>query len=159
MHFFRKQASIMIAIAICYSLLTACGESKVVQCTKLIQVVNKVNTLVTSQKDNSDAGTTNSLANALNNTAKELEALELTDTNLKGFQTRLSKAFRELSQSLSDIAKALDQGKNSSTSSEGKEQIEKAKGDLTKAGQAANKAAENQDALTAELTNYCSSNR
>ncbi|HLO49525.1 MAG TPA: hypothetical protein VK211_14005 [Kamptonema sp.] len=159
MQFFRKQVSITIAIAACSVLLTACGESKVAQCTKLIQIVNKGNTLVNSKKDNSDAGTTKNLANALNNTAKEIEALELTDTNLKGFQTRLSKAFRELSKALSNIAKALAQGKNSSTTLEGREQIEKAKGELAKAGQAANQAAENQDSLTSELAGYCSSNR
>ncbi|MDF0554548.1 hypothetical protein [Kamptonema sp. UHCC 0994] len=155
MSFFRKQASI-IAIFVCYLLLTACDETKVVQCNKLIQVVNKGNALIDSKKDNSDVASTKNLANALNKTAKELDTLDLTETNLKGFQTRLSKGFRELSEPLNDMAKALDTGKNASTTSEGREQIEKAKKDLAKAGQAANKAAKNQDALTSKLAVYCS---
>ena len=155
MPFFRKQASI-IAIFVCYLLLTACDETKVVQCNKLIQVVNKGNAQIDSNKDNTDVKTTKNLANALNKTAKELDTLELTETNLKGFQPRLSKGFRELSKSLSDMAKALDMGNNASTTSEGREQIEKAKKDVSKAGQSANKAAKNQDALTSELAVYCS---
>ena len=152
----RKQVSIIIAIAACYLLLTACGESKVAQCNKLIQVVNKGNALIDSKKDNSDVGSIKNLANALNQTAKDLDTLELTETNLKGFQSRLSAELRELGKSLSDMAKALDRGKNAPTTSEGREQVEKAKRDVTKAGQAANKAAKNQDNLTGELAVYCS---
>jgi len=160
MHFFRKHAGIIIAIAACCSLLTACGESKVVQCTKLIQIVNKGSSLVNYyNKDNRNAETTNNLASALTNTAKELDALELKDTRLKGLKAGLSKAFRELSQSLSDISKVLDTSKNSASTLEGKEQIKKAKGDMDKAGKAAKKAAENQDTFTAKLADYCSSNR
>ena len=57
MPFFRKQASI-IAIFVCYLLLTACDETKVVQCNKLIQVVNKGNAQIDSNKDNTDVKTT-----------------------------------------------------------------------------------------------------
>ena len=146
----RKQVSIIIAIAACYLLLTACGESKVAQCNKLIQVVNQGNALIDSKKDNSDVGSIKNLANALNQTAKDLDTLELTETNLKGFQSRLSAEFRELGKSLIDMAK------NAPTTSEGREQVEKAKRDVTKAGQAANKAAKNQDNLTGELAVYCS---
>ncbi|MGB8686873.1 MAG: hypothetical protein WCD53_06005, partial [Microcoleus sp.] len=67
--------------------------------------------------------------------------------------------FRDLGQALGDIAKAFEAGNLASTSIEGREQIQKAQTDLVKAGQQANQAAENQDALTDKLINYCKSDR
>jgi len=88
-----------------------------------------------------------------------LESLRLTDTNLKQIQIQSVKSFREMGQALGDIGKALEAGNLASTSIEGREQIQKAQTDIVRAGQRANQAAANQDALTEKLINYCKSDR
>src|SRR6476661_1711074 len=95
-------------------------------------------------KDSNDAATTDHLAKNLNLIANELEDLRITDPTLQ-----------EISQALGDISKSLQAGNLASTSIEGREQIQTAQADIIRAGQQANQAAANQDALTSKLINYC----
>jgi len=159
MYFFRKQIVIVIIFFACCLLTVSCADSPVVQCTKFTEIVTRGNALIDTQKNNNDVGTTKNLAKNLNQTAQQLESLRLTDTNLKQIQIQSVKSFREMGQALGDIGKALEAGNLASTSIEGREQIQKAQTDIVRAGQRANQAAANQDALTEKLINYCKSDR
>ncbi|HBK96919.1 MAG TPA: hypothetical protein DD001_06080 [Microcoleaceae bacterium UBA10368] len=159
MYFFRQQIAIVIIFFACCLLTVSCADSPVVQCTKFTEIVTRGNALIDTQKNNNDVGTTKNLAKNLNQTAQQLESLRLTDTNLKQIQIQSVKSFREMGQALGDIGKALEAGNLASTSIEGREQIQKAQTDIVRAGQRANQAAANQDALTEKLINYCKSDR
>ncbi len=159
MYFFRKQIAILLVVVACSTLTISCSDSRAVQCTKFTQIVTKGNTLIDIKKDSNDAATTKNLAKDLSQTSKQLEALRITDTTLKEIQGPSVKSFREMGEALGDIGKALEVGNRASTSIEGREQIKTAQADIIRAGQQANQAAENQDALTTKLINYCKSDR
>ena len=159
MYFFRKQISILLVVVACCTLTISCSESRTFQCTKFIEIVTKGNALIDIKKDSNDAATTKNLAKDLNQTAKQLEALRITDTTLKEIQGPSVKSFREIGQALGDIGKALESGNQASTSIKGREQIQTAQADIIRAGQQANQSAENLDALTNKLINYCKSDR
>jgi hypothetical protein len=158
-YFFRKQIARAIVIFACCMLTVSCSESRVVQCTKFTDIVTKGNGFIDTKKDRNDAGTTKNLSKDLSQISKQLESLWLTDANLKQIRSQSVKSFRDMSQALGDIGKALEAGNRASTSIEGRRQIQKAQADIVRAGQQANQAAANQDALTEKLINYCSSDR
>ncbi|CAA9313196.1 hypothetical protein AVDCRST_MAG84-919 [uncultured Microcoleus sp.] len=155
MYFFRKQIAILLIVVACCTLTISCSDSRAVQCTKFTEIVNKGNALIAVDKDSNDAATTENLATNLNLIAKELEDLRITDPSLKEIQNPSVKSFQEISQALGDISKSLQAGNLASTSIEGRVQIQTAQADIIRAGQQANQAAENQDALTDKLLNYC----
>ena len=159
MYFFRKQIVIFFIIFAGCMLTVSCSESQVVQCTKFTAIVTKGNGFIDTKKDRNDAGTTKNLAKDLNQIAKELDSLRLTDTNLKQIQRQSVKSFRDLGQALGDIGKAVEVANRASTSIEGRGQIQKAQADIVRAGQQAKQAAATQDVLTGKLINYCSSDR
>lgn len=159
MYFFRKQIAILLVVVACCTLTISCSESRTVQCTKFIEIVTQGNALIDIKKDSNDAATTKNLAKDLNQTATQLEALRITDTTLKELQGPSVKSFREMGQALGNIGKALESGNQASTSIKGREQIQTARADIIRAGQQANQAAANQDALTDKLIKYCKSDR
>jgi len=159
MYFFRKQIAILFIVVACCTLTISCSESRTVQCTKFTEIVTKGNTLIDLKNGSYDAATSKNLAKDLNQTAKQLEALQITDATLKEMQGPSVKSFREMAQGIGDIGKALEAGNQASTSIEGREQIQAATADIIRAGQRANQAADNQDALTGKLIKYCKSDR
>ncbi|MEG3850483.1 hypothetical protein QT971_25320 [Microcoleus sp. herbarium19] len=159
MYFFRKQISILLVVVACCMLTISCSENRAAQCTKFTEIVTKGNTLIDLKKDNYDTATTKNLAKDLNQIAKQLEALQITDRTLQEMQGPSVKSFREISQALWDIGKALEAGNQASTSIKGREQIQAARTDIIRAGQEANQAAQNQDALTGKLIDYCKGDR
>jgi hypothetical protein len=79
-------------------LLVGCGESKVAQCNKLIAVANKAATesKQMSQSSNPDKiGQLSQMADKLDQYAKEIQAVEIKDDQLKGFQGRFAKMYQE----------------------------------------------------------------
>ncbi|MEG3968334.1 hypothetical protein QUA00_12040 [Microcoleus sp. T2B6] len=159
MYFFRKQIAILLIVVACCTLTISCSNSRAIQCTKFTEIVNKGNALIDVDKDSNDAATTDNLAKNLNLIANELQALRITDPTLKEIQEPSVKSFQEISQALGDISKSLQTGNLASTSIEGREQIKTAQADIIRAGQQANQAAANQDALTSKLINYCKRDR
>lgn len=84
-----------------------------------------------------------------------MESLQLTDANLKEFQSESVKSFREMGQRFGDIGKSLEVGNSASISIEGREQIRKARADIIKYGEQTNDAVVNQEAVTKKLIDYC----
>ena len=160
MYFFRKPIAVLLVFVACCILTVSCGgENRTAQCTKLTEIVTKGNAFIDLKKDSNDAATSKNLAKDLNQTAKQIEDLRITDPTLKEIQGPSVKSFREMGQALGDIGKALEAGNRASTSIEGREQIQKAQADIIRAGQQANLAADSQEALTSKLINYCKNDR
>ncbi|MGL5061664.1 MAG: hypothetical protein ACRC62_16970 [Microcoleus sp.] len=155
MRFFRKSIARILVVICCCLLAVSCGESREVQCTKLTEAVTKGNALIDAQHTNYDIASTKKLAKDLDRTAKQIENLKLTDSNLKEFQQQLVTSFREMGEALGDIGKALEVGNRVAPSTEGREQIKKAQANIARAGKQANRAAESQDAVNEKLVNYC----
>ncbi|MBE9120998.1 hypothetical protein IQ269_09235 [Tychonema sp. LEGE 07199] len=159
MYLFRKQIAILSLVVACCTLTISCGDNRTVQCTKFTEIVTKGKALIDLKKGSYDAVTSKNLAKDLNQTAKQLEALEVTDPTLKEIQGPSVKSFREMGQALGDIAKALETANQASTSIKGREQIKTASANILRYGQQANQAAENLDALSGKLIQYCKSDR
>ncbi|MEB3341954.1 hypothetical protein [Okeania sp.] len=153
---FRKLTIISGVIIVCLS-IAGCGGSKVFQCSQLVSIVNKGNTLVNAQTSY-DATTTNELGEELEEIAQELENLKLKDENLQQFQQEFFESFRELSQEFVNMSLGLKTSRKIEASLEGSKKFNQAKDQVTQAGEQANKLANNQDILLEELISYCQNN-
>ncbi len=107
----KKTAILSVAAAIAL-LFTSCGESKVVQCNKVIKVANQATVLgqqlgKNSQSAKSPKGLTE-LATKIDQIATEMKALEIKDEKLQGFQDRFLKLYQDSSKNLNQTATAID---------------------------------------------------
>src|SRR4028118_125452 len=110
MYFFRKQIAILLIVVACCTLTISCSNSGAVQCTKFTAIITKGNALIDVKKDRNDAATTKNLAKDLNQTAKELEALRITDKSLKEIQRQSVKSFQQMGQALGEDRKSGSAG-------------------------------------------------
>ncbi|MDQ2097700.1 MAG: hypothetical protein QQW96_08645 [Tychonema bourrellyi B0820] len=159
MYFLPKQiaALILIVAACCFLTVSCTDNSRAAQCIRLNDAVTKAYSFLGKERDSNDTATIKKLAKDLNQTSKELESLQLTDTNLKEFQSESVKSFRQMGQTFGDIGKSLEVGNSAPISIEGREQIRKARADIIKYGEQANDAVVNQEAVTKKLIKYCQS--
>lgn len=107
----RKYAGLFSATAIVGVLLVGCGESKVAQCNKLIAVANKAanESKAMSQSSNPDKiGQLSQMAGKLDEYAKEIQAVEIKDEQLKGFQGRFAKMYQETSSASQALIAAVN---------------------------------------------------
>lgn len=107
----KKTAILSVAAAIAL-LFTGCGESKVVQCNKVIKVANQATVLgqqlgKNSQSVKSPKGLTE-LASKIDQIATQIKALEIKDEKLQGFQGRFFKLYQDISKNLNQTATAID---------------------------------------------------
>lgn len=161
MYFLPKQvaALIVIIVACCFLTVGCADNSRASQCVKLIDNITKGYNFLGEERDSNDTATIKKLAKNLNRTSKELESLQLQDTNIKEFQSESVKSFQQMSQKFGEVGKALEVGNSSPISIEGRDQIRKAQADIMKYGQQANDVAANQEAVTQKLIKYCQSNQ
>ncbi|MEA5507340.1 hypothetical protein VB735_30455 [Halotia wernerae UHCC 0503] len=107
----KRTAILSVAAAIAL-LFAGCGESKVVQCNKLIKVANQATVLGqklgrNSQSVKSAKGLTE-IASKIDQIATEMKALEIKDEKLQGFQDRFLKLYQDSSKNLNQTAIAID---------------------------------------------------
>ena len=141
----------LVAIA---STLISCS-SKASDCTKLMGVINRGQTLAINQSQKLDSGSTQKLSQELNKIATEIEKLRIKDNKLKTFQTNSTQQFQDLSQALGEMGQALEQAEKAPITPQGKQQLQAARQKATQAGEKANQAANNNETLTQDLINYC----
>ena len=150
----RKYTVIIpVSIGIAF-LTTACNDSKVSQCQRLMEVVNKGTELIENNKGQ-QVTTSIQLSKDLEATAKEIKELNFQDPKLEGYQGRFVKVFETVSQSIAKAGQALGSAKTAQASSEGRVKIRKAQGDIDTALTAAVNAAKQSDTVASELNKYC----
>ncbi|WGV28931.1 hypothetical protein QI031_27225 [Halotia branconii CENA392] len=107
-----KRTAILLFAAAIALLFTGCGESKVVQCNKLIKVANQATVLgqelsKNSQSAKSTKGLTET-ATKIDQIATQMKALEIKDEKLQSFQGRFLKLYQDSSRNLNQTAIAID---------------------------------------------------
>jgi len=94
-----------LATMFCSFLVVSCSESRIAQCNKLAQTVNKLPTV--EREILRDAAVLERTANQLDSVRSELQSLKLKDARLVAAQSNLSSLYRELSQELTNLGKAV----------------------------------------------------
>ncbi|BAZ38260.1 hypothetical protein NIES4101_41970 [Calothrix sp. NIES-4101] len=133
------------AIAI---LFAGCGPSKVAQCNEIVKVANQAATVgqefaaVSQSKDSGKAAQSfTEAANKIDKLSKDMQALEIKDEKLQGFQGRFVKMYQDTNKGLRDGAVAL-QKKNLPA--------------INKALQGIKAGASQESSLVSEVNSYCS---
>ncbi|WP_017314565.1 hypothetical protein [Mastigocladopsis repens] len=147
-----------VIVTICLSLgllVSACNDSKVAQCQRLIDAVNKGTDLIDKNKAQ-QVTTSLQLSKDLEAVTKEIKDLNLKDPKLQAFQSRFVKVFETFSQSIAKASHALNTAKTAQASSEGMVKVQKARGEIDTALTAATNAAKQSDTLASQVNKYCS---
>ncbi|MBF2003317.1 MAG: hypothetical protein IGS50_19890 [Synechococcales cyanobacterium C42_A2020_086] len=90
-------------------LVTSCSESKVSQCNKLIEIANRAVEGVQTASENprpDSIESMNKIADVANNARSEMEALQLTDERLQGYQTRFVTMYTATNQATRELVTA-----------------------------------------------------
>ena len=105
------------AVAVAVSVLAvSCSESKTSQCNKLIEVANQAVTQVQSVTQNTDPSNANpnnvqamsKIADAADQARSQMQALQISDSNLKAFQDRFVAMYTETSQATRELVAAAN---------------------------------------------------
>ncbi|MBF2051752.1 MAG: hypothetical protein EDM05_047250 [Leptolyngbya sp. IPPAS B-1204] len=103
------QGSILILLGL---LMASCSENKVAQCSKLIDIANQAVSGVKTVSENSQPDTSiesmNKIADVANTAKAEMEGLQLTDEQLKGFQTRFIDMYTATTNATRDLVTAAE---------------------------------------------------
>lgn len=100
------QFSIVIMVGL---LATSCSESKVSQCSKLIEIANRAVSGVKAVSENpkpDSIESMNKIADVANSAKAEMEGLQLTNDELKGFQSRFITMYTDTNQATRDLVAA-----------------------------------------------------
>ncbi|MCL6434300.1 MAG: hypothetical protein K6T90_08785 [Leptolyngbyaceae cyanobacterium HOT.MB2.61] len=139
-----KKRVALVAIATAISVLAAsCGESKVTQCNKISNVVNKAakDAQAASKSNNPDkVGELERAANSLDQYAGELEAVKVKDETLQGLQTRFIKMYRETGKAGKELVEAARKKDNRA---------------ITSSLKTLNEATQQESSLVNEFNQYC----
>lgn len=100
--FSRISVFVMVAL-----LATSCSESKVSQCSKLIDIANQavlsVKQVSANPNPESSIKQMNEIADVANKAKAEMEALQIVDDQLKGYQTRFITMYTDTNQATRDL--------------------------------------------------------
>ena len=144
-----------LAFSLLLSTATGCTWIKSAQCTKLMDVIHRGNSLITAKSDRFDATTSKQLATELEGIAEQVESLNLGNQTLQEMQTGYTENFSEIAKALNEMGRALEVGETIPVSIEGRKQLNQVKERMEKATEVANRAADRTDAMTEELISYC----
>jgi hypothetical protein len=95
-------------------IMTSCSESKVSQCSKLIEIANRAVSGVKAVSENpkpDSVDSMNKIADVASNAKTQMEGLSLSDEKLKGFQTRFVAMYTDTNKATRDLVAAA-QAKN-----------------------------------------------
>ena len=110
MYFLRcYRAIVPMTVAISF-LTVSCGESKVSQCQKIINVANQASTeakVLTKGVPPIDPDAMVKAADTMDKAAQAMEAIKLSDNKLKEYQTGFSKMYRDTSTAMRGLVEPL----------------------------------------------------
>jgi hypothetical protein len=96
-------------LAVSAGLMTyACGETKEVQCTKLVDALKKGQNLTTPTQPPKGAADFNKMADTIDGYTNDVDAVALSDEKLKGIKTSIVGSFKDISSSLREAGKAFE---------------------------------------------------
>ncbi|MGD1872756.1 MAG: hypothetical protein ACFB02_06855 [Mastigocoleus sp.] len=151
---FKNQFITFLSIGLAF-LLAACSEGKVSQCQRLIKAFNEGTSAIESNKG-LQVTTSLKMAKDIQEASNRVKGINLADEKLQGFQTKFVTIFDNLSNNITQAAKALGATKTAEASQTGRERIRKARKDIEESLSAAASGAGKQlDALAVEMKEYC----
>lgn len=111
-----KRISQILVLMMVAFLAASCSESKVSQCSKLIDIANRAVTSVKQVSDSSQADNPqpdsieqmNEIADVANSAKAEMEALQLTDEQLQSYQARFITMYTDTNQATRDLVAAAE---------------------------------------------------
>lgn len=107
----RQRGIVISAIAILSVFTASCGESKVSQCNKLIDVANKAVAdvqAITTSANPQDVTAMTRIAETADQARGSMEALELADDQLATFRQQFVTMYSETSQATRDLVTAVN---------------------------------------------------
>jgi DNA repair ATPase RecN len=141
---FRFKTSIQwSAIAIVGLVAAACGESKVAQCNRLIDVANTAVAdvqNVTTAADPSDPEALNAIADTAESAVASMQELEFSDEQLQAYQQRFVQMYQDTSTASRAIYDAV-QAENNDVAQQALNDLQTATGQETE--------------LVSEVNSYC----
>lgn len=152
---FFRFAVMVLGTAAMALLATSCGESKVVQCNKLIDVINKGQALASSGINGNDPAAMTQLATNLDGLSQEIKGVQVRDTKLQEFQTNFARIYQTLAQSSREIANAVGSLRQTPTTGAGAAQAKQAQAKAQSATQTALRAAQEESKSVNDLNGYC----
>ncbi|MBW4488083.1 MAG: hypothetical protein KME12_09860 [Trichocoleus desertorum ATA4-8-CV12] len=152
--FFRFAVMVLGTTAMAL-LATSCGESKVVQCNKLIDVINKGQSLASSGINGNDPAAMNQLATNLDGLSKEIKGVQVQDAKLQEFQTNFARIYQTLAQSSREIANAVASLRQTQPTGAGAAQAKEIQAKAQSATQIALKTAQEESRFVSDLNGYC----
>ena len=152
--FFRLAVVVLGTTAIAF-LATSCGESKIVQCNKLIDVINKGQALAGSGVNGNDPAAMNQLATNLDGLSQEIKRVQVQDTKLQEFQANFARIYQTLAQSSREIANAVASLRQTQPTGAGAAQAKQIQAKAQSATQVALKASQEESQSVNNLNGYC----
>ena len=107
----RQRGTVISVIAILGVFTASCGESKVSQCNKLIDVANKAVAdvqAITTSANPQDVTAMTRIAETADQARGSMEALELADDQLETFRQQFVTMYSETSQATRDLVTAVN---------------------------------------------------
>ncbi|MBD2464711.1 hypothetical protein H6G89_27280 [Oscillatoria sp. FACHB-1407] len=108
---FRKRGIVISMLAAVSVLAASCGESKVSQCNKLIEVANKAVSdvqAITTSANPQDVNAMTQIAETADQARASMEALELSDESLQAFKQRFVTMYADTSKATRDLVTAVN---------------------------------------------------
>lgn len=109
--YFLRCYRFIVPMTVAISFLTvSCGESKVSQCQKIINVANQASTeakVLTKGGQPIDPDAMVKAADTMDKAAQAMEAIKLSDNKLKEYQTGFSKMYRDTSTAMRGLVEPL----------------------------------------------------
>jgi hypothetical protein len=109
--YFLRCYRVIVPMTVAISFLTvSCGESKVSQCQKIINVANQASTeakVLTKGGQPIDPDAMVKAADTMDKAAQAMELIKLSDNKLKEYQTGFSKMYRDTSTAMRGLVEPL----------------------------------------------------
>lgn len=125
------------------ALIVGCSEGRVAQCNRLIEIANQAAgevESVTQSASADDPEAFRTVANAADQAARDLEAIELSDPNLQDYKQRFISLYVETSAATQALVEAVEQ-QDTEAATQAYERLEL--------------ATQQESPLVDEVNNYC----
>jgi predicted nucleic acid-binding Zn-ribbon protein len=155
MFLIEKKSIFLSQLILISQLLFACGVNKISYCNQIMLNINQANSLVDQHKNSVDLVSTEKLVKQLDTVVKNLDKIKPGDQQLRVLITKIKQDFQKLSEGFTTMSQALEVAKKSPASVAGRQQLEKAKSQISSTTKTMNDLAKRQETLTNQLMDYC----
>lgn len=151
----KKQPIFLYQLLLITNLLLACGVNKTSYCNQIILNINEANSLINQYKNPADRTATEKLVQQLEEVFSNLNKIKPRDPELQKFIVTLMENFQNLSKGWIEMNQALKNAQKAPASVAGRQELEKAKSQISSTTKTISDLAKRQEQLTNELIVYC----